>query len=714
MTENQESQASGASEARESSERFWHLDRSLKIAFVLTFVVLVFGLAFHKTNYDVHLDAVYGRMIADGGLSSLSEGLSGPATPKTGWLWWLVAYGMMRLGGTEFVAFFAALLVAAGFVMLLLALARRVNIVLAGLVLLAAAYIARPYYVPGSQAAGIFLFGALGALFVTRREGGDRRLWWAVPLVILYVNIDLSWPLAVVFCVVSMLVFARGKRKAILALGVCLAVLANPDFLGVLDWVNLVFPPGSAVGWLSPAVSAATVGKTGAVVLYAVCVGLAVAASRPAGFCFAVAATFALLLGLPVASFPVFVLCSAAGLTAALASVLAAVGKLLRTASAGVACEWIGPLLLTHLRPEEPPAGDDVTWLRLRTLRGLSSLVTAAGLVALLALLATTVAGQDRYEIGWSDDESTLPVEAVSFITREKLDGLALVHPAWAGYLEWRAGVTVVADTRPLAASDARRDAAFWAFTGALGTAAEVLRLLEEWDVAFVLAPQEWPKAHAFREGWKPVYWDDVSAVLVPDTPENAPLVEKYDTSLTYPPLFSVGSTPEETELRVKALAERLQKSPESAYASYELGWCRFALKDYDGARIWLGYATGVKEDFVPAYYLFAETCRADGDNVGATVLYQKVLQYQRDHAMAYLRLGEIFAGQGDWMRGLKYFENARRADDARKQLDLIKPGLRAELDEYIRKITQPAPPGAAEAPQGSSGATEGPKGEAE
>ncbi|MCD6404526.1 MAG: tetratricopeptide repeat protein, partial [Planctomycetes bacterium] len=286
------------------------------------------------------------------------------------------------------------------------------------------------------------------------------------------------------------------------------------------------------------------------------------------------------------------------------------------------------------------------------------------------------------------------PSEAVSFVTDQRLSGLALVHPAWAGYLQWQTAdrVRAVAGGRPLGASREASEAALWAFGGAGGSASdgEFLRKIDEWGVSFALVPQEWAKAGNFRKGWKPVYWDDMSAVIVPDVPKSADIIARYDASATYPPFFSGNLQGEKLRQVVRRLEERIRRGGDSAYAFYELGVCCFLLKDYARAEKSLELAIMTKADFAAAYHLLADIHRLRGDDQKAIDLYGLAVKFKPDLAMAYLQMGNLFFKQGDWQRGVANLKAAQAADDAWPQLDRAAPGLRKQLDDKIKEATTP------------------------
>jgi len=685
-----------AAAARESAERFWHLGRGLKAAFFLAFVILVFIIAFREVSYDVRLDAYLGRRIATGGFAGLAETAEpGTPAPRSGWLWWLVAHGLSGLFGYGSIRVAAALLVAAGFAVTLATAARRANVVIAGLLLIAAAYLSRPYIAPGSQGAGIFFFAVLAALVLGSLESAGRRIWWAAGIMVLYVNFDLSWPAGAALCITGIAAAAlsgmenRGRKAAALAAAVA-ATLLNPDFAEA--WVTgLALPVGahSVAAWLSPVTGAVEAGKAAGYLLLvagALCAFLSVGLGP---FLFAGAAALTAGAGLSVGSFPVFVLAAAAACGMGLAAVARRIMALTGEGSGKALARYVAPLFLEGA---EPPGNQDEEggaqyWHDVRAVFGLNALLAAAGLVFVLAAASQSLGRVYR-------NAEEMPTAAVDFVADSGLSGRALVVPSWAGCLCLKApGAEPVASGRPLAASAEAATLTAWAFGGArwpesAGTSPR--EATANLGVRFALVPTDWRRAETFRGVWKPVYWDDTAAVLAAATPENAAVIAAHDAGATYPPYFTSSLRERDPDEIRDQLRRKIDRQGELAYAHYELAVLDYREKKYGEAEGHLNMALAEKPNFVPALSLMGDLCRARGADEAAIRFYAAALEGCPDSAILLLRLGNLLLKKGDWVRGLQTLRAAQAVDDRMPQLDAIRPGLRAELDEQVRKILSP------------------------
>lgn len=697
---------------RQSAERFWHLSRGLKAAVFLAFVILVFLLFYREVNYDVRLETVLGERIASGGFAGLAETADpGAPAPESPWLWWLVAYGLGGIFGVESIRFFAALLATAGFAVLLVAVSRRAGMVVGALLLVAAAYVARPYMAPGSQAAGIFMFAALAALVASALESPGRRIWWAVGLMVLYVNVDLSWPAGAALAIAGLGALALSKvprrgEKALALAAALAATLLNPNFASA--WPMALMLPagaGSAAAWLSPVVAPVAAGKAAGYLLL-ILAALAVFLSMSlAAFILAGAAALTALPGLSVASFPVFTAAAAAAAAMGLAGTAERLCLILPPGARGAVRRYVSPLFAPAGELSEPAAtaaDNGEYWKDLRAACGLQALLAAGGLVVMLFLAAGSVGGIYR-------GGQALPEGAVSFIRETGISGRALVQPSWAGYLvlSVHGRVEPVATTRPLAASPEAATLVAWVFGGAAwpaGVEARPADVAAELGATIALVPGEWGRALAFRDGWTPVYWDDTAAVLLADVPANAPIIERYDSSLTYPPYFTLGLSEGNIEEIRHQLTRKIDRQGDLAWAHYELAVLAYMEGKYGRAEGHLNMALAEKQDFAAALHLAGDIYRVRGDDQAAMRFYAGAIEREPLNAMAWLRMGNLLLKNGDWVRGLKALKAAQAADDKRPQLDGVRPGLRGELDEQIEKIISPRPP-APEAEEAGEGA---------
>jgi tetratricopeptide (TPR) repeat protein len=126
---------------------------------------------------------------------------------------------------------------------------------------------------------------------------------------------------------------------------------------------------------------------------------------------------------------------------------------------------------------------------------------------------------------------------------------------------------------------------------------------------------------------------------------------------------------------------------------------CAFVERKYDIAEGHLLFALGIKDDLATAWHLGGDVYRMKGEETKAVDYYTQAIRYDMDNAMAFLQLGNLLMKRGDWVSGLKALRSAQIVDDRKPQLDRMRPGLRAELDEQVKKMLSPQPSLEAEGP---------------
>jgi len=707
----------------EAAEKLWHLRRGFEVAFFISFLVLVFGLVFHLTRQDVYLDTFLGSRAAAGGISAVRA--LAPGAGVTGWLWWVLARGISNLGGRWTVVFLAVLLVTAGFGIVLAVLRRSTNVVIAGALLAAAAYFGRPYFAPGGQAAGFFLFSVLGALLIESTKGTGRRIWLAVPVMALWVNMDISWPVGAALCVVAipavLMTRAPGKGQKALALAAAVAAtLANPDGAGVYGTM-WGLPLAGEAARIAPLGAEVADGKA-YLLICDIIVGLvAVAGGSAAG----IVVLFAVGLaaaggGLSVGLFPFVMMEACAAVALGFPGALAWAGKRMTGPAGQITSEWIVPLAGASADAGEEGAARD--WGRLRKRWAAQTALAGAALLTFLALFSYDGVGSRRYRFGANVGGEGLPAAAVKFIRAQGLGGTVLTWPGWAGYVltQGYPRVSVFCDTRPAAITPEKASAVAQAF-GAPQRAGSVAEGLRRSNIAIALVPENWPGAMGLGGSWAPVYWDDSSAVFVPRNEANAALVAAHDQSLTYPAYFGLRLTKGMIPGIISTLSARVRNEAPSAHVYYELGVCYLALDQKETAAQYLLLALKAKPTLAMAYHLLGDIVRG-GNTVAkesvvgafsgdarfaellarfsgvkegeafdtlALILYWEAAKYDRDLAIAYLRLGELYLKKGNVPRTVDCLLAARRADDKKPQLDRFSAGLRKELDGEIDLLTR-------------------------
>ena len=714
----------------ESTERLWHLRRGFEAAFFISFLVLVFGIFFHETAYDLYLETFLGSRIADGGLGALRDASPGGAL-SAGWLWWAFAYGVSLAGGVWTVSLVATLLVTAAFGVALAFLKRHVSTVSAGLLLVAAAYVCRPYFVPAGQAMGIFLFSVLAVLLGASVESAGRRIWFAVPVMAVWANVDLTWTAGALLCLAFIPVMLRfggaGCTEKALALAAAIvATLLNPDFAGAYGvfW-RLPFGAATASGWVAPLGVEATSGTALVYVGSALAILLAFTARGALAAGFAAASALVVIAGVSAAVFPLLALCVAAAILEGLPGAVERAGPYIRGKAYGAVCDWLAAVLVRAGGETRSSVAPDAC--RLRRELGIQAALAGVGLVFVLALFSLAVAGSKPYTFGGGLDETKLPQGAVAFVKASGLKGIILVYPPWAGYLakEDFPGARPFLDARPLATEGKAAAAVAWVFGMSANPVPDVSTIFKESNASAVLVPQRWARAVDFAPACVPVYWDDTAAVLVEDTPANKDLIAANDMRLTYPPYFGFGLTREKLPEVISALEKKVSLEEPAAYARYELGICYLLKGQRETAAAHLIIALGTDPTLAVAYHTLGDVVRlADKPDLIAYIaqslsqdpgltgmldpvlaakpdqrtlslaiaLYGQAIRYDPDFAMAYVRLGELLLQKGDVFRATSMLIDARKADERRPQLDKLAPGLRSELDVQIKKLTAPRP----------------------
>jgi len=458
---------------------------------------------------------------------------------------------------------------------------------------------------------------------------------------------------------------------------------------------------------------------------------------------FITTAFLVLAAGVSVWVFPIAALAVGAGIAASLPGFIGWACSLVKGPAGEASKKWVAAILVPGKADAQAGVEDDPAYAR--KLFGLSVILADAGIIAVLALFYFTVASSQSYRLGYAAEPAGLPKGAAAFVKANNIKGTALTHPNWAGYLLQGIypGANVICGTKPLSADEDTVMAVSWAFgMPAKSGAGAIIDALTRSKVTFAVVPQRWPRALDFRGAFAPVYWDDVSAVLVPNVPPNAALIAAHDESLTYPPYFGFGLTQERLPEAIAALQKKLAEGGESAYANYELGICFLRRGDREAAAASLIMALGTNPTLPEAYHWLGDMVSSDkGDFVTEKILaafsqysqlgrllagargtseagranalriflYSQAIRCNRDFAMAYLKLGQVLLESGDTYRGIQNLREARSADDRRPQLGRE---TRRQLEEQIVKLTTPQPRPPAVPPTqggaGQSGASQG------
>lgn len=235
--------------------------------------------------------------------------------------------------------------------------------------------------------------------------------------------------------------------------------------------------------------------------------------------------------------------------------------------------------------------------------------------------------------------------------------------------------------------------------------------------MAYAVVPRKWGRARMISRYWSPVYWDDAAAVMMPNVQANMAFIGQHNELLTFPALFGIGLTRENLPVVMAALQKKIAADPDSSVAEYELGMCYYIEKQYDTAVKHLIVALGNDPSLASGWNSLGDIVRitqseditqvllaalsqdpmsaeaatsiSKGKGPARTFLleiylYSQAVTYDKNLAMAYLRLGNLFLEHNDIARGLSSLQAAQQADTRSPQLDAIRPGLRKELDQRI------------------------------
>ena len=206
-------------------------------------------------------------------------------------------------------------------------------------------------------------------------------------------------------------------------------------------------------------------------------------------------------------------------------------------------------------------------------------LLAALALVAMLGAGAVA-SGRGRFGL----EPRCHPVGGVEFALRAGIRGRLFNEFGKGAYILWRAwpGYEVFIDGRLSVFGRRINDdwrKITWMLTGWRG-------LLERYRIDFILGDNRLNKRYYSLPGWRLVYWDDVSRILVKPTPDRRALIERYECGLTCPDTFSPMSLKRHGLLpqAVAQLEAKVQADAGCVVAHVNLGRCYLLQKRYDAA----------------------------------------------------------------------------------------------------------------------------------
>jgi hypothetical protein len=415
------------------------------------------------------------------------------------WLAELLMYGVYRISGWGGLILLFSLLTTAGFVFLYLRCAGRPYV--AGLILLWGAFASRPTWGVRPQTISVLLASVVLWL-LERSERNPRRLWWIVPLIMLWANLHAGYILGIVLMAVFLiggwldrwLGFDSGNR----AVGQTLArvfrlslvvVAVNPNGLRLYAYPFETFASqamqSQIAEWFSPNFHRGEYGP----------------------FLLMLLGTFVVASLAPSVFWPRQILLLCAGLFAALHSVRYIPIFVL------VAVPPVATGVRKHLGDRAAPSADR------SPVPSVGRVVFHLAILALVGALAWSQAalvirGQPAAE------RREFPSAAASFMLEHRPGGPIFNYYNWGGYLIWRLSpeYPVFIDGR----ADLYGDMFLKEFSDAYTLTGDWKTPLEQWGIRTVVIPLNCPLAVGLQAslGWKLLYRDEQALVLTKEAGE--------------------------------------------------------------------------------------------------------------------------------------------------------------------------------------------------
>jgi hypothetical protein len=409
------------------------------------------------------------------------------------WLAELLMYGVYRVSGWACLIVLFGLLTTAGFVFVFLRCAGRPYV--AGLIVLWGAFACRPTWGVRPQTISVLLASVVLWL-LEQPEQNPRRLWWIVPLTLVWANLHAGYVLGIVLMVLFLVGgwlerlfgFASGNASEgrtlarVLVVSV-LVVALNPNGLRLYSYPFKTFiseaMQSQIAEWFSPNFHRGEYGPFLLMVLgILVVTSLAPSAFRPRQILLLCAGLFAALHA--VRNIPIFVLVAAPPMAEG-------VRKLLGDRTARVVDQSLAP-----------SAG--------RVLFHLAILA----LVGILAWLQTTAVIRRQSAI----ESREFPSAAASFLLQRRPAGPVFNYYDWGGYLIWRLSpeYRVFVDGR----ADLYGDRFLKEFSAAYTLTGDWKAPFEQWAIRTVVIPVSSPLAAGLQAsgGWIVLFRDERSIVL--------------------------------------------------------------------------------------------------------------------------------------------------------------------------------------------------------
>jgi len=316
---------------------------------------------------------------------------------------------------------------------------------------------------------------------------------------------------------------------------------------------------------------------------------------------------------------------------------------------------------------------------------------------------------------GFGISGERLPEKAADFLEANAIRGNIFNDHTWGYYLLWRLypDRKVFIDTRLSLYGDHwfnRYGAIYFGVPGS-----EIL--LDRLDIACAVLP--WSYDLAGRSvfftspEWRTIYWDDVAAITVRDTPENRSLIEARSFHLTCPVLFEKNLTdPGLHRPMLGELKAKLDEDPQCWLAYYNTGILLSAMGNPGAAAGAFQYAIDLNPKSAVSHYNRGIAQAKAGDP-------EKTLDASANESRAWLVLGMSAWESGDGDTALYHFLRALATaggpdelQRAKKAMEPIGEAIFLESDPLGPEgLAQDLPGGAVEPldePQGAEDADRG------
>ena len=272
--------------------------------------------------------------------------------------------------------------------------------------------------------------------------------------------------------------------------------------------------------------------------------------------------------------------------------------------------------------------------------------------------------GAEGRRLGLGVDESLYPVEAAQFVEDKRVPGRMLNYWSWGSYLIWRLWPEkqVFADGR----FEVYDPSVFKDWLTVNDGRPGWRERLDRRQINFTVVGANPSQAGTFESGgWALVYWDDLCVVYVRRSPENQPLIDRFECGATHPLFFldrlesGKGLAEIEAQLRGK-----IEQDPACSKAHGNLGklliktarWPE-AVAEFETVTKLRPWSPSAWHDLGRCYMRLGRF--EDAIRAFRTVVYMP--GFRRSRGLAHLRLGGCWQQLGHRPRAAKHYRKATR-----------------------------------------------------